>query len=126
MTSLRKLQLQCNNISLLPEAVVELVNLEDLFLQHNEIQMLPNSLNRLSKQFNNLWNLMRFDVSYNQLTNLPFGLGYLPELAVLKVEGNPLKGFTEDATAGLDVIRNYLKKQKGRNDIKSKQIVEAS
>ena len=77
---LRKLQLQNNHISLLPDSIVYLGLLETLQLQNNQLTAFPSSVNKLSNASQNLWSLFELDLSRNRLVTLPYGIGFLPEV----------------------------------------------
>ena len=80
----RTLQLQCNQITVLPDWVGQLTELEELHLAHNQLASLPASIGRLSK-------LRKLSINHNQLTSLPEGLGLLaPVLETVELESNPL------------------------------------
>ena len=103
---LRVLRLYGNNIDSIPDRIVELVNLEKLYIGRNDLKYIPASIGKLknlkilSVQYNeidslpeelgNLTNLEQLLLNQNQLTSLPESLGNLKNLEVLQVKYNQL------------------------------------
>ena len=79
----RTLQLQCNQIAVLPDWIGQLTELEELHLAHNQLASLPASIGRLSK-------LRKLTINHNQLESLPECLGLLPALESVELESNTL------------------------------------
>ena len=75
LTEIESLDLSFNHISKLPESITKLTNLEELFLMRNSISELPENIGKLR-------NLKSLDVSFNPLKNLPAELGELSDLQV--------------------------------------------
>jgi hypothetical protein len=70
----------------LPEDIGNLENLEELSLEHNQIQELPKSIGKLKK-------LRKLQLTDNNLTTLPAEFGDLTNLEELKIEANILTGW---------------------------------
>ena len=81
---MRKLKLSGNQIQEIPDTIVNLNSLEFLSLHHNQIVALPESINKLSFSSPNLWNLFELDISHNLLKEIPYGIGFLPEVKYYK------------------------------------------
>lgn len=62
-------------------------------VQSNRIVHLPEEIGSLAR-------LKTFDVSNNDLAELPAALGYLPELHRLVVDGNPLRTVRRSLLSG--------------------------
>jgi len=77
-----------NNLDDLPPSVFELTDLEDLNLDRNEFEKLPEGLTSLR-------NLSILSVMNNKLTELPDSLGDLTNLMVLKLDFNDLDSVPE-------------------------------
>ncbi|KAJ9533755.1 hypothetical protein QJQ45_026788 [Haematococcus lacustris] len=76
LTSLKILNLDHNQLQVLPAELCQLARLEKLYASHNNLQELPSMLDQLPK-------LQVLVVSHNQLTQLPEGLpGVLEECNV--------------------------------------------
>lgn len=72
----------------LPEWVMQLSQLKELYLSYNNFEELPESLGKLSQ-------LTDLDLSENNLTALPESLGQLSQLIDLKLYRNKLKKLPE-------------------------------
>ena len=90
------LDLAAEGLSRVPDAVIELSEVEELFLQKNKLTKLPTSINKLNR-------LKRLLLDGNNLTELPAEIGDLKELRQLCVSGNPLT---------VDAMKFALKLQK--------------
>ena len=63
-------------------AILAAPNLQELLVNNNLIEELPNELGALLK-------LKMIDFGCNSLQGVPTGLGYLPELQRINYVGNP-------------------------------------
>lgn len=89
-THLKELHMGFNAVSSLSTEDFECIpNIHLIDLRDNKLKEVPNEIV-------NLQSLERFDVSNNDLNNLPFTLGTLPNLKLLLVEGNPIKSIRRD------------------------------
>jgi len=90
--AMKQLDLSYNQISVLPESIGLLVNLEYLDCSWNKLTALPDSICLLV-------NLVELDCSCNKLTALPESLGNLTNLVYLDCGDNRLsvnpKGFSK-------------------------------
>jgi len=84
LTSLTELQLACNGLTALPDALGELRGLTALLVGRNELVALPEALGRLAR----LRELQAFD---NRLAALPDAITRLADLTLLNVSGNQLR-----------------------------------
>jgi len=82
--SLRHINLDCCNLTSIPEPVFELGQLETLSLDYNEIKEIPESIG-------NLRSLKKLFLSGNQLKTLPKSIGELNFLETLFLEKNNLE-----------------------------------
>ena len=80
-SQLQNLQLCYNKIKAIE--INTLINLTELYLDHNEITEFP--------KINALTNLTAFTISYNQLKRLPSEIGKLTNLTELNLSNNQLK-----------------------------------
>lgn len=111
LTSLKKLVVRDQNLSIVPESIGQLKNLESLsicgFLHSNKLQSLPDSigslaslkelvlennlLNSLSEGIGGLKNLQKLNLYGNNLNTLPNGIGRLKNLKSLYLALNRIK-----------------------------------
>lgn len=83
LTNLKELTLLDCNILTLYTNILELKNLEQLFLNQNNLIILPNEmgelkenkLNELSKTLDKFVNLTFLNIEYNKLTKIPEAIG---------------------------------------------------
>jgi internalin A len=80
---LTRLSLSSNQITSIPEALVQLSNLTRLDLDSNQITSIPEALGQLS-------NLTELDLWNNQIEKIPECLETLPKLEKLDLRRNPL------------------------------------
>ncbi|MFW9827986.1 MAG: tetratricopeptide repeat protein [Candidatus Thorarchaeota archaeon] len=85
---LKKVDMRRNDLSILPDWLGELSNLEWLGFQRNKLTKLPDSITNLSR-------LRTLDVRYNELTSLPEKIGDCTELWWLDVGFNKLRNLPE-------------------------------
>uniref|UniRef100_A0A3B4XLH2 Leucine-rich repeat-containing protein 40 n=1 Tax=Seriola lalandi dorsalis TaxID=1841481 RepID=A0A3B4XLH2_SERLL len=131
LTCLQKLNLSDNKLSSLPDNVKMLdcsknqltdipaslsgmLALEQLYLRHNKLRLFPQLpapfLHVLPEQITLLSTLTRLDLTNNDITILPASLSLLPNLKVLLLEGNPLRGIRRDLlTKGTNELLKYLR-----------------
>ena len=92
LTSITKLQLQDNQLSVIPEVLCDLTNLREVSFAQNRLTELPHAIPKLT----NLRNLL---VSENRLKTDPSGWGcpaisheiaYMPSLIELNLEKNDI------------------------------------
>ncbi|ELR25601.1 RasGEF domain containing protein [Acanthamoeba castellanii str. Neff] len=93
LTSLTSLGLEENNITELPEELVNkignLVEVSELLLRRNRISKLPDSWNFLE-------NLKNLDLSSNRLTELPPSIGGLKNLHTLFIQHNQITSLPDE------------------------------
>ncbi len=82
--SLKHINLDCCNLTSIPEPIFELGQLETLSLEYNEIKEIPESICKLKS-------LERLFLSGNQLRALPSSLGELDSLRILFLEENKIE-----------------------------------
>ena len=68
---------------LTPPCLGNLTNLKELFLDHNKLKSIPNSMSHLRM-------LVRLDLSFNEIEELPSCIGSIISLYYLEIEGNKL------------------------------------
>ena len=78
---LKRLDISRNNISCLPEDVVELHQLQHLLVSNNFLSSVPNNFFRLKQ-------LVQLDLSFNLFENISDELERLPLLTNLDISGN--------------------------------------
>jgi Leucine-rich repeat (LRR) protein len=102
--TLKTLMLGNNRISVLNEDhFSHLSELTILILRENKLSTLPESIVKLSK-------LERFDLSNNDLSNLPYVMGRMDTLHSLLIEGNPLRTIRRDViNRGTVELLKYLR-----------------
>jgi len=83
LTDLQKLSLTNNQLNALPNSIGALINLQELNLANNQLNTLPNSIGALI-------NLQRLDLANNQLNALPNSIGALINLRLLLLMNNQL------------------------------------
>jgi Leucine-rich repeat (LRR) protein len=85
ITNCTKLQLLdlcgCWKLEKLPNKIGDMSALTDIYLHGGSLTEVPASIT-------NLKNLLRFDVSYNNLLNFPYGISSLPLLKMISLDGN--------------------------------------
>ncbi len=86
LTKLGWLFLSDNHLTSLPDSIGTLTNLKELWLDKNQLTSLPDSLRYLT-------NLKTLYLSNNQLTSLPDSLRYLTDLEELLLDNNQLPAF---------------------------------
>jgi Leucine-rich repeat (LRR) protein len=72
------------NLSLFPSGLLSYPQLSDIILSKNNIAYIPESFCSC------LDNLRNFEISDNNLTQLPSDMGYLHNLETIDLKGNPL------------------------------------
>ncbi|KAM8873766.1 leucine-rich repeat-containing protein 40 isoform 2-T2 [Spinachia spinachia] len=85
------------------EQLASLTAISLLELRDNKIRILPEEIASLNT-------LTRLDLTNNDIITLPAFLSLLPNLKVLLLDGNPLRGIRRDLlTKGSDVLLKYLR-----------------
>ena len=77
-----------NRLSSLPEAIVQLTNLQELYLWGNQLSSLPDAIGSLT-------NLTELDLGNNRLISLPDAIGSLTNLTALGLSENRLISLPE-------------------------------
>jgi len=106
LKNLQELCLWGNKITVLPEELGELVNMQLLYLSENELKTIPgeifemsnlikldlkkNSFTNIPPEINRLKKLKVLYLAYNQLTSLPEQIGELTNLEELDLKENPI------------------------------------
>jgi len=105
-TQSTKLILSNNKLRSLPSQIGELVNLEELYLDHNDLQgSLPGEIRKIP-------NLRILDVQHNNMTGIPAEIGQLRNLSALNYSYNGLDTYPneianlKDNLKVLDISRN--------------------
>ncbi|CAG8485936.1 16340_t:CDS:2 [Cetraspora pellucida] len=84
LKSLEELHLQCNELTLIPPHIGFLTSLRELFIHNNKIRKIPSQIRECKKcTFINL--------NDNNLTCLPAEFATLENLRTLRVKGNPFE-----------------------------------
>ncbi|TGZ70385.1 hypothetical protein CRM22_003229 [Opisthorchis felineus] len=106
LTNLKELFLSDNRICTLSFASFRDCPLVTLDLARNCIEQIPPGISAT------LPNLIRLDVSANELTNLPTELGLMKSLQVLLVERNPLRSIRQNiVSGGTNAIKELLRQR---------------
>jgi Leucine-rich repeat (LRR) protein len=129
LPKLKKLNLDSNELTALPESIGELNQLISLNLFSNQLKVLPKSLGQLSQlaeldvgrndltalpeSFAQLKQLQSLTLSENELSELPESIGQLSQLTILDLGANQLTELPEsfeklDRLTALDVGENQL------------------
>ena len=88
LTQLQSLYLLRNQLTTLPEWIGNFTQLQSLDLYDNQLMELPESLGRLTQ-------LQSLDLSNNKLTVLPEWIGNLTQLLILNIEDNYFESLPE-------------------------------
>lgn len=125
------------NLTAVPNAVFQLVNLIRLDLSFNGITQLSTDINKLTK-LKQLWindnplveiphnlsscsELETIDLSNTRVTNLPRDLGKLPKLVEINLKGCPLKETISDLhEAGVASMVSHLRRKIDRREYREK------
>ncbi|XP_049586378.1 leucine-rich repeat-containing protein 40 isoform X1 [Syngnathus scovelli] len=125
MAALEQLYLRHNKLCHLP--LVHAPVLKELYVGNNQItgmsgehlaglgvlsvlELRDNKISALPEQLAALGTLTRLDLTNNNIGMLPAALGLLPELKILLLEGNPLRGIRRDLlTKGTNELLKYLR-----------------
>lgn len=107
LSDTRQLKLSQNRITVLPDELEKMINLEILELDSNRLTVLPDSISILTR-------LQRLDISNNNLSALPKNLGCCGDLKYINAHSNNIMFLPE--TFGnffrleyLDISKNKLK-----------------
>jgi len=92
LTQLQELYVHNNQLTALPESISGLTRLQELFVPNNQLTGLPESIGALTQ-------LQSLDVSGNQLTALPESIAALTQLKMLTVWENQLTALPESIAA---------------------------
>ena len=97
------LKLCCKKITALPETIGQLSNLQELWLDNNQIIVLPESIGQLS-------NLQYLSLSNNQITVLPESIGQLSNLQELWLNNNQITVLPESIgqLSNLQIYKYYI------------------
>lgn len=89
-SALRELSLSANQIKEIPgEMLHHMGHLRVLNLRENKIELIPEEMTHLQ-------GLVRLDLANNNIEDVPSCIGFLPQLQILSLEGNPLKKIRQD------------------------------
>ena len=91
-SGLRRLELDANQLTSLPETITILTNLTELTLNNNQLSRLPERVTALM-------NLITLGLASNQLTSLPETITILTDLKRLNLGSNQLSGLPEPVAA---------------------------
>ncbi|XP_048457834.1 leucine-rich repeat-containing protein 40 isoform X2 [Rhincodon typus] len=126
MVSLQQLYLRHNKLHHLPQ-LPSCKYLKELHVGNNQIEYLgsehlknlsavtvlelrDNKLKSLPDEILMLQDLERLDLTNNDISSLPYGLGNLPKLMSLLLEGNPLRSIRRDIiNRGTQELLKYLR-----------------
>jgi Leucine-rich repeat (LRR) protein len=89
LPNLQILYLNHNQLESLPDSIGNLANLQELHVNHNQLESLPNNIG-------NLANLQELYVHNNQLESLPNNIGNLANLQKLYLEYNQLESLPDN------------------------------
>ena len=88
LINLQYLHCSYNRLSSLPDSLENLINLKELYCTHNQLTLIPNSIG-------NLINLKVLFCSNNQIKELPESIGNLINLKTLYCHNNQIKELPE-------------------------------
>jgi Leucine-rich repeat (LRR) protein len=100
LTNLQKLYLYNNRISVIPDAIAALTNLQVLNLNNNQFSVIPDTLGALAA----LTNLQILNLSYNQISVIPDAIAALTSLQRLYLYNNRIS-VIPDAIAALTSLQ---------------------
>lgn len=105
LSAINLLNISETTLTVLPDEISNLTNLQTLLLYGNQLEQLPAALGSLDK-------LKVLDVSRNRLRSLPSEIAELTQLATVNFSGNELDSFPElnkcSRLSVLDVSNNRL------------------
>lgn len=124
LTSLKKLNINRDNIHQVPESIGSLTSLERLDLSRNNIQEVPESISMLSslktlnlsrnhiknlpKSIGSLISLKSLDLSRNYLQNIPESIKNLESLTELRIDKNQIQTIPNSLKAFLNLLENFV------------------
>jgi internalin A len=102
LANLQHLDLSGNHIAAIPDSLAQLVNLRNLDLSKNQITAIPESLGQLA-------NLRHLELGHNQFTGIPNSLAQLASLEHLDLKNNQITAIPDSLAqlAKLQIL--YLK-----------------
>ena len=101
LANLQELYLRDTQITALPESVGRLANLQWLFLSNTQITALPESFGQLA-------NLQWLDLSHTQITALPESVGQLAKLQALDLHNTQITALPESVSRLSNLQELYL------------------
>nr|XP_023016542.1 leucine-rich repeat-containing protein 40-like [Leptinotarsa decemlineata] len=124
---LEKLDMSNNSIQKLPPGIGFLVRLTELNISNNKLTELPPDIVNLREmipvEITNLFHLSKFDITNNDIKELPNTMGLMPHLQTLKVDGNKLKQIRPDIIqTGTNRIMKYLREKISEEDLQAMNI----
>ena len=101
LDDLQKLSLENNELRAVPDVVCSLINLQELNLSDNALTVLPHTVGQLNY-------LQKLVVSNNQLSALPEMMDSLINLRILAIDGNPLSTCFKRSDIGLPHLQSLI------------------
>jgi Leucine-rich repeat (LRR) protein len=101
LINLKKLSLNFNYIPILPESIINLIKLEELYLKNISITDLPESLFKLTK-------LKKLNLSLNNISYIPDSISKLSNLEILNLSSNKISDISESILKLTNLEKLYL------------------
>ena len=99
-TDIKVLRLSNNEITSLPSEIGQLVNIEELYVDHNKLTgSLPGEIRKME-------NLLILDASHNNMTGVPAEIGQLKKLRRLDLSSNSLTALPNEIYDLRDNLKN--------------------